>query len=127
MKFFIRIAKWLAILVGVLILALNALVYRMEARSRSMADNWTISMSTEDDGKYTLKYDYIGRGLLYIKLYDTATNELLATRTFYHGGVIQLNWEKDHLGYDTTEQSWFDRGKIDLPPSKLDKLLTYLP
>ena len=64
---------------------------------------------------------------MYLELYDTATNELLATRTFDHGGVIQLNWEKTHLGYDTTEQSWFDRGKIDLPPSKLDKLLTYLP
>ena len=127
MKLIICIVKWVTITIGALVLIVNALVYRMEAKSRSAVTDWATSVSTEDNGKYTVKYSFISESLIYLKLHESATNELLATRTYRAGNIAQLNWTKDHLGYDTTEQSWFDRGKIDLPPSKLDKFLTYLP
>ncbi|MCZ2496546.1 hypothetical protein GN316_07235 [Xylophilus sp. Kf1] len=127
MKIIFSAAKWVAISIGILVLLFHLLIYWYELGLRSRAQNSAISISTEDQGKYTAKYHYMGERLVYLKLYKTATGELLATRTYDNGDRVRLYWFNDHLIYSPSDTSYFYDGSIRLPPTLIDKLLTYLP
>lgn len=120
-------AKCVSIFATTVALIIVASSYYYEVRHRKAAREWDISISTEDNGKYTAKYNYMSERLIYLKIYETATEELLATRTYDSGDIARLYWFKDHLTYSTYDTSMFYDGSINLPPTKMDKLLTYLP
>lgn len=120
-----------AALFGLLILLICLLPYILDARYRSGAREWKDwewkhDQSTKDGGKYSTKMA-VFKDKAYLQLYETETGELLADRLYSHGDILRLLWKKDRLIYSTVEDTLLYDGGIKLPPTQLDKLLTYLP
>lgn len=90
------------------------------------AKNCGSTLSDEDNGKYTA-VQCVFLDMSYLKIYETQTKELLAERFYQHGGIIKLYWFKDEVVYNTNEDSWIYNGIIKLPPTQLDKMLTFIP
>ena len=93
---------------------------------RLSAKNCGSTLSEEDNGKYTA-VQCVFLDMSYLKIYKTQTKELLAERFYRHGGVIKMHWFKDEVVYSTNEDSWIHDGIIKLPPTRLDKMLTFIP
>ncbi|MBC8746155.1 MULTISPECIES: hypothetical protein [Paraburkholderia] len=104
------------------ILALAALGYRTAVKQMTEA---TFHDQRSDDGKYIARYAYPPRDRIALRLYRTATKELLAERGYRYPERIRLLWTDDYLIYDTSAAS--EDGEIELPPSWWDRVKAKLP
>jgi hypothetical protein len=100
--------------------------YYFAAHARAHAGEttggWEVEISDTHDGAYTARYALINRRDILLRLYRTGDPTVLAERTYDEHGVA-LTWTKDMLIYDSS----VDDGVIDLPPTRMDRLLAMLP
>lgn len=119
---FLQWALWIAI-------ALFGLKYCFEVRNRLYAEShpedWWTEVSTVPGGAYTAKLHFIGNRTILLRLYRTGNPTLLAERTYREAGV-RLVWTAHELIYDTSDDSYLGGG-IQLPPTRIDRLLAKLP
>lgn len=125
---FRRVACWLqsALWVAVVLFGLK---YCFEANARAHAGEsphrWWVEVSRVHNGAYTVKSTFIRRDTVLLRLYRTGDSTLLAERTYTEHGS-QLRWVDHELIYDTSDDSYLDGG-IQLPPTRIDRLLAMLP
>jgi hypothetical protein len=120
-----RVLRW-ALCIAVVLVGVR---YCFEARGRSRADEypdqWRTEISDVQGGAYTARSTVVHHGTILLRLYRTGDSTLLAERTYREHGV-ELLWTNDELIYDTADDSFLGGG-IQLPPTRLDKLLAKLP
>lgn len=105
---------------------LFAVKYCFEVKARLRADNrpdeWWSEVSPIQDGAYTARLVFTSRDTILLRLYRTGDPILLAERVYTEHGVALL-WTDGWLIYDTS----LGDGAIQLPPTRLDRLLAKLP
>jgi hypothetical protein len=120
-----RVLRWTLCLAVVLFGA----KYCFDARARNRADaypeEWRTEISDIPGAAYTARSTVVRHGTILLRLYRTGDPTLLAERIYREHGV-ELIWTDDQLIYDTADES-FRGGGIQLPPTRLDKLLAKLP
>jgi len=122
---FRRSGRFLQWTLGIVIV-LFGIKYCVEVKARVHAGEsphrWTIEVSDIQQGAYTAKSTFIGRETVLLRLYRTGDSTLLAERVYTEHSVALL-WTDGWLIYDTS----LDDGAIQLPPTRLDRLLAKLP
>jgi hypothetical protein len=108
---------------------LFGLKYCFEAKDRIRAekhpDEWWSEVSPVLEGAYTARLVFTSRSTILLRLYRTGEPTVLAERTYKEAGVA-LRWSEDELVYDIADESFLGGG-IQLPPTRLDRLLATLP
>ena len=110
-----------------LVFSFCILFYSGEVSRRNHASHWQFEKSKFDEGRYTAKYAYVGRGAALLRIYETKSDRLLAERQFHAAVPVGLIWMPNGVQYSTNDDSWFYEGVIDLPPNRIDRLLAHLP
>lgn len=120
-----RVLRWTLCIAVVLF----GIKYCFDARARHRADGypeeWRTERSDIPGAAYTARSTVVRHGTILLRLYRTGEPTLLAERMFAEHGV-ELIWTDDMLIYDTADESFLGGG-IQLPPTRLDKLLAQLP
>ncbi|MCZ2497149.1 hypothetical protein GN316_10295 [Xylophilus sp. Kf1] len=83
--------------------------------------------SEADGGIYDAKYAYVRNGWIFLRIYRRGCDEILAERLYYSGDRAKFFWLKDIMAYNTASDDWPHDGTVVLPPTPMDRLLTYLP
>jgi hypothetical protein len=121
----VRALQW-ALCISVILFGVK---YCFEAKARVRADGhpeqWWSEVSPERSNAYTARLVFTSRTTVLLRLYRTGDPTLLAERSYTEAGVA-LRWTEDELIYDTADESLLGGG-IQLPPTRLDKLLAMLP
>ena len=121
----IHFLKW-TICIAVVVFGVK---YCFESKARVHAGEpphrWSIQVPDILNGAYTAKYTFINRDTILLRLYRTGDPTLLAERTYTEHGV-DLHWSDHELIYDTSEDFYLG-GSIQLPPTRVDRLLAKLP
>ncbi|WP_458761927.1 hypothetical protein [Cupriavidus basilensis] len=120
-----RLAKFLAKLLVILVALVSSLIYGCNAMNRSA--RYQCEQERSPTGQYIGEACFLPReyGALF-RLYEARTGELLAERTYIepepHKNVI---WNPIFVQYDlgATENN----GVVDLPPTWLDRVRAKLP
>lgn len=119
--------KRISIICLLLVFSFFILFYSGEVSRRNRASDWQFEKSIFDDGRYTAKYGYVGRGAALLRIYETKSDRLLAERQFHAAVPVKLIWMPAGVQYSTNDDSWFYEGVINLPPDRIDRLLAHLP
>ena len=98
--------------------------YYKDARVRLQAMRFDTQLSTNDGGRYTAQYAYLGADRILLRLYRTSDMRLLAERTYDYPDSVRLVWTKESLIFDTAVDS---DGEIRLPPTRFDRFKAMLP
>jgi hypothetical protein len=111
------------------VIALFALVYLcnylMDARMRRQkapSCEWDITPSP-DNLPYSVRFCYLNKETVLLRLYDSTGKQLLAERTYFQLDRPRISWDTDRLWYDTYPDDSF----ITLPPSFFERLRARLP
>ena len=110
-----------------LIVVVSILNYALQVSFRSSAKRWYPQVSDEDGGIYTVQYARVAENWISFRLYRTGGNEVLAERTYQFIGSPNFVWTHDALIYDTSADSFYNTGFVQLPPTRLDRWLAWLP
>ncbi len=119
-----RLVKFLAKLLVILVALVSSLIYGCNALNRSA--RYQCEQERSPTGQYIGEICYLPReyGTLF-RLYETRTGELLAERTYLDPDRRSLIWKPNFVQYDlgATENN----GVVDLPPTWLDRVRAKLP
>ena len=99
----------------------------MDYKNRAGEHDWLIENSTEDGGLYFAKYAYVGQGWIFLRIYRKGDERVLAERLYLYLDKAKFYWSKDLVVYDTAGGDIPHDGVVALPPTRLDRLLTYIP
>lgn len=117
-----RVLRWTLCAAFILFAVKYCFEVKARVRADSRPDEWWSEVSPIQGGAYTARLVFTSRDTILLRLYRTGDPILLAERAYTEHGVALL-WTDDWLIYDTS----LDDGAIQLPPTRLDKLLAKLP
>ena len=103
------------------------LYYALQVWYRHSPNIWYEQVSDVNEGAYTVRYAYVAENWISLKIYKTGENQLLAERTYQFVGPADFTWVNNKLIYDMSDNSFYYDGLVNLPPTKIDRLLAYLP
>ncbi|MCZ2497146.1 hypothetical protein GN316_10280 [Xylophilus sp. Kf1] len=125
-KIIYTIYRW-SITPVALVIAVLLLNYWLDVQQRSGSHHWMVEESDADGGLYYAKYASVGPERIFLRIYKRGSEDILAERLYYSGDHAKFYWSKTQVGYNTTGDDWPHDGMVLLPPTRLDRLLTYLP
>jgi hypothetical protein len=117
--------KRFAKVVPLALLAVCALGYVLNLRSRMTECTWERSVSNDDGGLYTAEYCNIALDKVLLRIRRTSDGSLLAERTYRYLDAPKVTWTRDRVVFDTYENG--NAGAVALPPTLLDRLRARLP
>jgi hypothetical protein len=80
------------------------------------------SHSQSERVSYQVRFCYLNKETVSLRLYDAGGKQVLAERTYFELDRPLIFWESDALGYDVSNGQ-----KIALPPTRLDRLRALMP
>jgi hypothetical protein len=98
--------------------------YAVDANLRMSAEpgcQWN-HISNPNGFPYQVRFCYLNKETVSLRLYDAQGHRLLAERTFFELDRPLIYWESDALGYDVSNGQ-----KIALPPTYIDRLRALMP
>ena len=122
-----RWVKELIVVIGLPSACLIAILALYGMMLRAGDHRWYGKISTEDGGIYTARYAWVSHDVLLLRIYRTGGTTILAERLYLAPGDDKLVWTENSVIYDTSGSDWLFGGSIQLPPTRWDRVLTYLP
>jgi hypothetical protein len=124
----LKFIKYSVAAILLLVSFIAASIYLFAALQRSNLGTPIEELSDQDAGLYTARYINIGNNYYVLRLYRTKDQAFLAERMYFDPEEPRLLWEKDELIYTEKWNDWyFYEGKLNLPPTVWDRMMTYLP